>query len=443
MPSEEGQTFERSFDVDGTVAIPTDTHLVSCDGGAVAISPSTGRWMIFRRSESISFFRHLQGGATVGVAAALVAQQVGECAAQAAVEEVLGEVLDKGFGDAENDADADLDPYDTITLTITNQCNLRCVTCYKFSGERLPNELPPEFWKRCIIDFSRLGGKYLRISGGEPLCGGRESLVRSLVSAAKQYRLKVLLLTNGVLVDQSLADALIKSGIDRIQVSLDGPNPEVNDRIRGKGVFDKVLRTLDMFRGSSVELFVAMLPVPALSVDALASEGTAFAKNLKRRFGDQISISVSHGMLPGRGVSGEHNLAFIQECRKLQNTVAGPCTASALDLWQWEPGRKNWSCGYARQLSIEPDGAVRPCTAGEVVANARETPLAVLVSKLRSLAVGHHVDKLNGCNDCLLRYVCGGPCRVKPQPCTQELQHDLLGRLVSSNTLRYKLLHSD
>ena len=251
--------------------------------------------------------------------------------------------------------------------------------------------------------------------------------------------MKVLLLTNGTLVDEDVASQLIETGVDRIQVSLDGPDAASNDAVRGEGVYDKVLATLELLRGSRIDLFLAMLPVPGVSFEPMRQKGPVFAAALKRRFGSQLTICVSQGILEGREVPAQEGIDFIRHCRSIQNSVSGRDMISSLDLWQWEPRRKNMSCGYGQQLAVEPDGTVNACAAGQQVADVRESTLKEATCALREAARTHLVDALPECSGCSIRYLCGGPCRVSPVECTDDFRQDILRRLVKSNGIRYEL----
>jgi len=59
-------------------------------------------------------------------------------------------------------------------------------------------------------------------------------------------------------------DKLIELNWDQIVFSLDGPNPEINDFIRGKGTFDKAFRNLMYFKEHRKK---GMIPIPNLGIN--------------------------------------------------------------------------------------------------------------------------------------------------------------------------------
>jgi Fe-coproporphyrin III synthase len=118
---------------------------------------------------------------------------------------------------------------------ITNRCNLRCTHCpfWRRSG-------PEQDFDGVLATLERLAGLGIRIlilEGGEPLIwrdGTRR--IGHVVEAARPLFPCVCMTTNGILPWGNLP-------LDRVWVSLDGP-PAVHDKIRGHGVFDRVLANL-------------------------------------------------------------------------------------------------------------------------------------------------------------------------------------------------------
>ncbi len=124
-------------------------------------------------------------------------------------------------------------------VNITNRCNLHCEHCFVYRTAN-PNLPPPsvhqELDEETIIETLRsLRDKYgigtMLWVGGEPL------LRRSLLEKGVPLFANSTITTNGTIPLVDFGPALL------YVVSLDGPE-EVNDTIRGKGVYRRVLRTL-------------------------------------------------------------------------------------------------------------------------------------------------------------------------------------------------------
>jgi cyclic pyranopterin phosphate synthase len=119
-------------------------------------------------------------------------------------------------------------PINYLRLSLTDRCDLRCVYCM---AERMcfePREqvLSLEEIERLCAAFVRLGGRRIRLTGGEPLVRRNAlKLIRNLGTWVREGRLDELTLTtNGTRLAQ-VADELAAAGIHRINVSLDTLDP--------------------------------------------------------------------------------------------------------------------------------------------------------------------------------------------------------------------------
>ena len=126
-------------------------------------------------------------------------------------------------------------PYPGAMVNVTNHCNLKCKHCFVFRDGN-PNqpagEMKPE---RLLSELRRLrdrhGVRYMMWMGGEPMLRWR------VLEKGLPLFNRNTITTNGTLPLKDFGPDLI------YVISLDGPR-EVNDRVRGSGVFDQVMKTL-------------------------------------------------------------------------------------------------------------------------------------------------------------------------------------------------------
>ncbi len=124
-----------------------------------------------------------------------------------------------------------------LRVSVTDRCNLRCVYCMPAEGlkpMRHSDILRYEEIARLVRIFASLGVKKLRLTGGEPLV--RRNL-DTLVSMLKRIDgiERVALTTNGLLLSEQLP-ALIRAGLDAVNISLDTTDPAAFRAItRGEG----------------------------------------------------------------------------------------------------------------------------------------------------------------------------------------------------------------
>jgi MoaA/NifB/PqqE/SkfB family radical SAM enzyme len=134
-----------------------------------------------------------------------------------------------------------------IGLTLTFRCNLACDTCLNLQKDsadilaayREP-ELSPAEWKDILKNASgRFFKPNVHLRGGEP---GLYQGYLDVMAFIKQRGMRCSFTTNGTFLRRDAAD-IVSTGIDFIQVSLDGPR-EIHDSIRGAGVFDQAVRAI-------------------------------------------------------------------------------------------------------------------------------------------------------------------------------------------------------
>jgi cyclic pyranopterin phosphate synthase len=141
---------------------------------------------------------------------------------------------------------------DYLRAALTDRCNLRCWYCvgrgdeksqcvdYTSDEHKLTND---EFQRVLRLAVERLGIVKIRLTGGEPLLYPKlEELVGTLRGLPSLRELT--LTTNGLLL-QEKAESLYRTGLDRINVSLEGATEEAYREITGRACLQQVLAGLE------------------------------------------------------------------------------------------------------------------------------------------------------------------------------------------------------
>ncbi|MFH1191639.1 MAG: radical SAM protein [Candidatus Omnitrophota bacterium] len=140
-----------------------------------------------------------------------------------------------------------------VIISITNRCNFKCRMC------DIPNnkigELSTASWKQVIKDAVLYGARSIIFSGGEPLL--REDICE-LISFTKNNSLGACLTSNGYLINQEAAYKLYQSGIDVVNISIEGPK-HIHDYLRGKGMYERALLALENLRKEKIESTIATM----------------------------------------------------------------------------------------------------------------------------------------------------------------------------------------
>ena len=115
---------------------------------------------------------------------------------------------------------------------ITRRCNSRCAYCpiWKLNSTK-PEEPTLNEAKEVLRQMAYLGVRKVTISGGEPLLW--PNLPELVEYGAKALQLSINVLTNGILLNDSKIEELIKVGVAVIGLSLDSIRPDVYFELRG------------------------------------------------------------------------------------------------------------------------------------------------------------------------------------------------------------------
>jgi MoaA/NifB/PqqE/SkfB family radical SAM enzyme len=132
----------------------------------------------------------------------------------------------------------------SISLTITNHCNLRCQMCGQWSEEgyirgnteSLKHEMSLADWKGVVDELATHGTRSLLLRGGEAF------MFPGIIDLLEYIHGKSIFIsidTNGTLLKQ-FAEDILRIGNMHLTISVDGPEP-VHDAVRGiPGTFQRL-----------------------------------------------------------------------------------------------------------------------------------------------------------------------------------------------------------
>lgn len=123
-------------------------------------------------------------------------------------------------------------------LDVTYRCNCRCQMCQRWQDGR-DGELTLAEYQKLARVFNRMGVYQLSIAGGEPLL--REDII-PIIETFSGQGMSVNLCTNGILLEDH-SEALCRSGVTCITVSVDGATADCHEGIRGApGSYARIVR---------------------------------------------------------------------------------------------------------------------------------------------------------------------------------------------------------
>ena len=131
-----------------------------------------------------------------------------------------------------------------LYLEVTNRCNLLCETCPRtFEALEPPADMSMELF-RSIVDQVPGVARVVLHGVGEPM------LVKHLPEMIRHLKARgthVLFNTNGTLLAPKKHREIIDTGLDELRVSLDAAEATTFLKVRGKDMFDRIVRNVSAF----------------------------------------------------------------------------------------------------------------------------------------------------------------------------------------------------
>ncbi len=207
-----------------------------------------------------------------------------------------------------------------IEIKPNTGCNFNCIYCSVSEGDDSrprdffidPNYLIQEFKRMCQLKKRKVEA-YIEPQG-EPLLYPRiEYLIDKLSDINKVN--KVILNTNGALLNKDKIDRLKEKGLDRFNISIDSTNNKLEREITNSGV--NVNKTLELIKYSiSKGIDVLMAPVWMKNInDEEIPKIIKFAKDNGAMLGIQNFLEYKNGRIPCKQMSFD---TFYSKLEKLE-----------------------------------------------------------------------------------------------------------------------------
>lgn len=144
---------------------------------------------------------------------------------------------------AERAATAEAPPV-CLYLEVTNRCNLLCETCPRtFETLEPPADMSWELFTGIVDQVPNISRVVLHGVGEPMLVKDLPRMIRYL----KSRNTYVLFNTNGTLLTRKKYQELVDCGLDELRVSLDAAEPRAFELVRGRDMFDQIVRNVRTF----------------------------------------------------------------------------------------------------------------------------------------------------------------------------------------------------
>lgn len=145
-------------------------------------------------------------------------------------------------------------PCEHVIWHVTNACNLRCVHCGVWGGERTYRDISTRDFLSRLPQLLELGLQALTLSGGEPFL--RKDIFE-LIQQLQQSGVRVACVTNGYFIERDW-QVLHHTPPDSLSISLDGLAPAHNMLRAQAQSFETVLASIRL---------AAQTPIPLVNVN--------------------------------------------------------------------------------------------------------------------------------------------------------------------------------
>jgi len=320
-----------------------------------------------------------------------------------------------------------------VAWETTRRCNLSCLHCRAGAQDQdYPGELTTTQGEAFLRDLTSLGKPVVIMTGGEPLL---RADIFHLAQYGDNLGLRMVMAVNGTLLTPEIAQKLKDCGIQRLSISLDGPDAKSHDSFRGQpGAYAGALAGMAAARAAGLEFQInttvtrSNLPWIERLYDLAVELGAA---------AHHIFLLVPTGR--GRALTGE--IITAQEYEEVlhwfaDKKFAGPplelkatCAPHFYRIIRQEAKRRGVKLDFATHgldavtkgclggqgfAFVSHVGQVQPCGYLELAAgDIKRQPFSQIWRESELFLRLRDADRLEGkCGVCEYRRVCGG-CRAR------------------------------
>lgn len=346
----------------------------------------------------------------------------------------------------------------SLSLLISQDCNLRCGYCYADHGTYGSKKklMRYDTAKKCIDKLlSKDYRTHISFFGGEPLLNF--SLIKQIDSYLDQKKLSVIysMITNGTIMNDEIKD-FIGEKLLILRISLDGPG-DINDGQRFgnfKSVHDRVVETIDKLHPRSYPLTIKSI-ITRRSTNRL----TEIVDHISSLNIDSIDIKTVKDIPPESEffMNNEDYTIYMNELKDILTTnikmlangekvklisYISPILMQMITKTRWI-----YRCAAGRGLiTITADGDAYPC---EMYIGLKEFHMGNVhdddfpgerFKRLIDVFCNINVYNSVGCNACWARFLCGGVCHWRSYVIHGDLSRPTEQRCAEIKTIIETLL---
>lgn len=272
---------------------------------------------------------------------------------------------------------------DYLRISITDMCNLHCIYCQpwkKIDKKSHQEILRYEEIIRLTSLMTQLGIKRVRVTGGEPLI--KKDVLLLIEELAKIELLEEVSLTTNATKLAHFAEQLKKSGVKRVNISLDSLNKDRYAQITGGGNLNDVLTGIEealrvgldplkinmvVIRGindDELEEFARLtqsehLQVRFIEFMPIGKLGVSWTERYLPTYVLKKRLSSSFDLIPTNGLPGNGPAEYY----RIKGAMGRIGFISPIS---------NHFCSRCNRLRLTPDGHLRLCLEKEMEVDVKQ-----------------------------------------------------------------------
>lgn len=284
-------------------------------------------------------------------------------------------------------------PLEKVSIKLTNDCNLRCKHCVARCGDFKKKEISFDTVKE-VVNWCEVNNvKSIFLTGGEILI--RKDIVDIILYIGSQFSGKLFIITNAVLITNEIAH-IIKENVNGVDISLDGYDEESVSAIRGKGVYNSVLKAIE--RLHEVDFYdISLSMVLTAKNQEHVSEFQSLCKQMQVK--EMLRVLMPEGRAYDNydelstNISNQEQLTE-QELLEKVNEYSFKCTCM----------------GINDKFLINEDLHVYPCELLAIEDFHKGSVNELYTNDYKRFDTKILVDEIESCRQCNIRYFCASNC---------------------------------
>jgi GTP 3',8-cyclase len=256
-----------------------------------------------------------------------------------------------------------------LRVSLLDACNMRCVYCMPASGIAFHKQetlMSLSEILRSLRVAATLGVNKVRFTGGEPLL--RSDVIEILSGAINIPGIeRVYLTTNGLLLGQHV-EALVRLGLNGVNVSLDSQNPKVFEAITRRKGFNTVMDAIEAAIASGIpEVKINAILLGRRNEDELL-DFVRLAERLPVTVRLIELMPFDAGQIWAEGPTG--TAETVRARLGQAGIVLQPMEGASTEVWSATVGKGRIAvipsysrtlCGACNRLRLTADGRLRNC----------------------------------------------------------------------------------